>query len=182
MKILTTALSNAFLIQPSIHWDERGYFYESYNQKEFYELTGIDAKFVQDNFSKSKKGVLRGLHYQLPPVAQGKLIRVIQGAIFDVIVDIRQSSSTFGQWESFVLSQENQLQVWIPPGFAHGYFVLTENAEVFYKTTAYYTPSAARCIIWNDSDINIQWPVEQPPLTSLQDKCGQKLKNSELFF
>ena len=168
MKITPTKIFGLFLIEPTLFKDERGFFYESFNQKEFFEKTGIDTHFVQDNHSHSVQGVLRGLHYQVEQ-PQGKLIRVGSGNIFDVAVDLRQGSPTFGKWEGIELSKENRLQLWIPPGFAHGFLVLSESADVLYKTTDYYAPQHERTILWNDPKLEIEWPLEM----------GQEIKLSE---
>ena len=165
MKVTPLAIPDVLLIEPKVFGDERGFFFESFNQQAFNEATGTRHQFVQDNHSRSGRGVLRGLHYQLPPHAQGKLVRVLQGAVFDVAVDIRKNSPTFGQWISAELSADNHHQLWIPPGFAHGFLVLSETAEFLYKTTDYYAPEHERCIAWNDCHLNIDWPY---PTSSLQ--------------
>lgn len=172
MKATPLAIPDVLLIEPKIFGDERGFFYESFNQREFNEATGLDVQFVQDNHSKSTKNVLRGLHYQLPPKAQGKLVRVIAGEVFDVAVDIRKGSPTFGKWVGEVLSAENKRQLWIPAGLAHGFLVLSESAEFLYKTTDYYSPERERCILWNDPDLNITWPLDGEPVLSGKDKAG----------
>ena len=154
-------------------------FFESFNQNNFEELAGIASTFVQDNHSKSTKGVLRGLHYQLQPKAQGKLIRAIQGEIFDVVVDIRKDSPTFGQWHGEVLSADNKKQLWIPLGFAHGFLTLSETAEVLYKSTDFYAPEFERCIAWNDTEIGIEWPIQNAPLLSGKDQAGVSLYDVE---
>lgn len=159
--------------------DERGFFFESFNQKFFEEATGLQRQFVQDNHSKSQKGVLRGLHYQLPPKAQGKLIRVVQGEVFDVTVDIRKASPTFGKWVGVILSGENKKQLWIPEGFAHGYLTLSDTAEFLYKTTDFYSSELERCIAWNDPALNIDWPLgklQGRPLLSTKDQAGTPLR------
>ena len=158
MNVIPTAIPDVLIIEPKVFGDERGFFYESFNQKVFNEATGLDVQFVQDNHSRSRKGVLRGLHYQLPPHAQGKLVRCVRGAVFDVAVDIRKSSPTFGKWVGVELSEANHRQLWIPPGFAHGFLTLSETADFLYKTTDYYTPTAERSIAWNDPEIGIAWP------------------------
>lgn len=152
--------------------DERGFFYESFNKRELAEALNLTKEFVQDNHSKSTKGVLRGLHYQESPMAQGKLVRVVQGEIFDVSVDIRRSSPTFGQWVGAILSAENKLQLWIPEGFAHGFYVLSDQAECVYKTTNYYSPSHERGIAWNDLKLGIAWPLRGQPIVSAKDKIA----------
>ena len=169
MKVTPLAIPDVLLIEPRVFGDERGFFYESFNQQRFNEVTGLDLQFVQDNHSKSAKGVLRGLHYQLPPKAQGKLVRVVAGEVFDVAVDIRKASPTFGKWVGVTLSGDNKRQLWIPPGLAHGFLVLSESAEFLYKTTDYYAPELERGIIWNDPDLAIRWPIEGEPLLSGKD-------------
>ena len=159
MKVIETKIPGLLIIEPRVFGDERGFFFESYNEKAFNEATGIAPRFVQDNHSKSVKGVLRGLHYQLPPRAQGKLVRVVQGEVFDVAVDIRKGSPTYGQWVGEVLSADNKKQLWIPPGFAHGFFTLSDTAEFLYKTTDYWSPEHEQAIIWNDPTLNIEWPL-----------------------
>jgi dTDP-4-dehydrorhamnose 3,5-epimerase len=161
MEFKRLAIPDVWLIQPKVFGDDRGFFYESFSARAFQEATGLAPTFVQDNHSKSASGVLRGLHYQLPPHAQGKLVRVTQGAVFDVAVDIRQSSPTFGHWVGEVLSAENHCQMWIPPGFAHGFLVLSKTAECLYKTTDYYDPKSEVCLSWCDPTLGIQWPI--PP-------------------
>jgi dTDP-4-dehydrorhamnose 3,5-epimerase len=159
MKVTPLAISDVLLIEPKVFGDDRGFFFESFNQQVFNEATGLDANFVQDNHSKSAKNVLRGLHYQLPPKAQGKLVRVVAGEVFDVAVDIRKGSPTFGQWVGQVLSAENKLQMWVPAGLAHGFLVLSDSAEFLYKTTEYYAPAYERSIAWNDLALAIDWPL-----------------------
>jgi dTDP-4-dehydrorhamnose 3,5-epimerase len=159
MKVTPLAISDVLLIEPKVFGDDRGFFFESFNQQAFNEATGLDANFVQDNHSKSAKNVLRGLHYQLPPKAQGKLVRVVAGEVFDVAVDIRKGSPTFGQWVGQVLSAENKLQMWVPAGLAHGFLVLSSSAEFLYKTTDYYAPAYERSIAWNDPALAINWPL-----------------------
>jgi len=176
MKVTDTKIPDVKLIELTVFEDERGFFFESFNQKKFEEAIGRSITFVQDNHSKSIKGVLRGLHYQLPPHAQGKLVRVVRGEVFDVAVDIRKSSSTFGQWISEILSEENKKQLWIPEGFAHGFLTLSETAEFLYRTTAYYSPTSERSIQWNDPSIQIIWPIPIPPQLSDKDQ-----KNSIRF-
>jgi len=169
MKVTPLAIPDVLLIEPTIYEDERGYFFESYNQQQFEELTGLQPKFVQDNHSKSTKGILRGLHYQQPPKAQDKLIRVVQGEVFDVAVDIRKNSPTYQQWVAEILSEKNKKQLWIPKGFAHGFLTLTETAEFLYKTTDYYAPEAERLIKWNDPKIAVKWPTENQIQLSEKD-------------
>lgn len=181
MKSIALALPEVLLLEPQIFDDDRGRFFESYNRHRFAELAGVDPDFVQDNHSLSLKGVLRGLHYQLPPAAQGKLVRVVVGVIFDVAVDIRQSSPRFGRWAAARLAAADGRQMWIPPGFAHGFLVLSETAEVLYKTTAYYAPEHERCILWSDPDIGIDWPTAAAPLLSPKDAAGSPIAAAEVF-
>ena len=180
MKVAKTAIPEVLIIEPEVYGDSRGVFYESFNQKAFNEAVGLNVAFVQDNHSRSEKGVLRGLHYQIRQ-AQGKLVRVIKGAVFDVAVDIRKSSPTFGRWVGEELSEENRRQVWIPAGFAHGFLVLTDSAEFLYKTTDYYAPEYERSLLWNDPALGIKWPIENEPQLSEKDKLGQFLANAEVF-
>lgn len=181
MKITPLAIPDVLLIEPKIYFDERGFFYESFNQREFSRATGINVSFVQDNHSKSKKNIIRGLHYQINPKAQGKLVRVVHGKIFDVAVDIRKNSNTFGQWVGIELSAENKHQLWIPPGFAHGFLTLSETAECLYKTTDYYSAEHERIISWNDSDLNINWPLQNAPVLSKKDLEIKKFMHAEVF-
>lgn len=176
LEIIGTDLPGVLLLKPKVFADDRGFFFESFNERSFAQAVGQDVAFVQDNHSLSKKSVLRGLHYQLPPAAQAKLIRVVSGEIFDVAVDIRPGSSTFGQWTGQVLSAENRLQMWIPEGFAHGFLVLGEQAEVLYKTNRYYSPQHERTILWNDPDIAVAWPLSESPLLSVKDADAVCLK------
>lgn len=171
MKVTATSIPDVLVIEPQVFGDERGFFFESFNARNFAKATGINANFVQDNHSRSVKNVLRGLHYQIKQ-PQGKLIRVLSGEIFDVAVDIRKNSPTFGKWVGETLSSENKKQLWIPEGFAHGFLVTSEIAEVAYKTTDYWAPEHERCIIWNDPDIGIEWKIEGEPLLSGKDKIG----------
>ncbi len=181
MKATRLAIPEVVLIEPKVFGDARGFFFESFNQKAFNEATGTNHQFVQDNHSRSSKGVLRGLHYQIQQ-PQGKLVRVAQGAVFDVAVDIRKSSPTFGQWVGEVLSADNHRQLWVPPGFAHGFMVLSETAEFLYKTTDYYAPVYERCIAWDDPDLAIDWPnIGMAPLLSAKDFAGRKLSNADCF-
>lgn len=175
------ALPEVVLFTPKVFGDERGFFFESFSEREFVEATGLNYRFVQDNHSKSVKGVLRGLHYQLPPHAQGKLVRVVQGAVFDVAVDIRKSSPNFGKWVGAMLSAENKQQLWIPPGFAHGFVTLTDTAEFLYKTTDFYAPQSERCIAWDESSIGVDWHYAQTPQLSAKDLQGAALANAEVF-
>ena len=182
MELIPTALEGVAIIEPKVFGDARGFFYESFNERRFLELAGLDAstRFVQDNHSKSAHKVLRGLHYQIQQ-AQGKLVRVIAGEVFDVAVDIRKSSPTFGKWIGVTLSAENRRQIWIPPGFAHGFVVMSESAEFLYKTTDYWAPQHERCLAWNDPAIGIEWPFEGEPVMSDKDKQGKTLKDAEVF-
>ncbi len=180
MKVIATAIPDVLIIEPQIYGDERGFFYESFNARRFAELTGIQTNFVQDNHSKSAKNVLRGLHYQIQQ-PQGKLVRVIAGEVFDVAVDIRKSSPSFGQWVGVSLSAENKRQLWIPEGFAHGFIVTSDSAEFLYKTTDYWAPEHERCIIWNDTTIGIEWPLEVEPGLSAKDQEGKRLTDAEVF-
>ena len=175
MKATPLKIPDVILIEPKVFGDERGYFFESFNQAAFNQAIGYEVQFVQANHSKSQKGVLRGLHYQLPPKAQGKLVRVVQGEVFDVTVDIRKDSPTFGQWVGEILSAENKRQLWIPAGFAHGFITLSETAEFLYKTTDYYAPEYERCIAWDDPEIGINWPLDQTPVLSNKDLRGSSL-------
>jgi len=177
MNVTKTSIPGVLLIEPNIFSDKRGFFFESFNQKKFNEAIGQEVVFVQDNHSKSTKNVLRGLHFQLPPHEQGKLIRVVHGEVFDVAVDIRKGSKTIGQWVGETLSAENKKQLWIPPGLAHGFLTLSETAEVLYKTTDYYEPSYERCVVWNDEQLDIRWPLADQPLLSVKDASGSSLSN-----
>ncbi|EFA5034840.1 TPA: dTDP-4-dehydrorhamnose 3,5-epimerase [Escherichia coli] len=170
MNVIKTEIPDVLIFEPKVFGDERGFFFESFNQKVFEEAVGRKVEFVQDNHSKSSKGVLRGLHYQLEPYAQGKLVRCVVGEVFDVAVDIRKSSPTFGKWVGVNLSAENKRQLWIPEGFAHGFLVLSETAEFVYKTTNYYYSESDRGIIWNDPMLKIQWPLEVEPILSEKDQ------------
>jgi dTDP-4-dehydrorhamnose 3,5-epimerase len=171
MKVIQTAIPSLLILEPKVFGDDRGFFFESFNRNAFRQATGIDAEFVQDNHSRSEKDVLRGLHYQVAPREQGKLVRVVHGAVFDVAVDIRKESPTFGRWVGETLSAENKKQVWIPPGFAHGFLTLTDSAEFLYKTTDYYAPDHERCIAWDDPKIGIKWPLtETDPIISEKDR------------
>ena len=182
MKATKTSLDWVLQLTPKVFEDERGFFFESFNAKVFDQVTEHAVHFVQDNHSKSNCGVLRGLHYQVPPKAQGKLVRVVQGSVFDVAVDLRRGSLTLGQWYAEVLSAENHLQVWIPAGFAHGFLTLSDPAEVLYKTTATYAPECERCIVWNDPDLAIAWPeLGFSPQLSEKDLQGVLFREAELF-
>ena len=185
MELIPTALQGVAILEPKVFGDARGFFYESFNEKRFLELAGLDAStpgvhFVQDNHSKSANKVLRGLHYQIQQ-AQGKLVRVIAGEVFDVAVDIRKSSPTFGKWVGVTLSAENKRQLWIPAGFAHGFVVTSESAEFLYKTTDYWAPQYERCIAWNDPAISIEWPITGDPVMSDKDRLGKPLLEAEVF-
>ena len=179
MKVIRTRLPDVLLLEPRVFGDARGFFFESWNEREF-EHAGLRARFVQDNHSRSEKGVLRGLHYQIRQ-PQGKLIRVVAGEIFDVAVDIRSSSPTFGRWEGVRLSAESRKLLWVPIGFAHGFCVLSEFAEVLYKTTDFYAPEYERCILWNDPELHIDWPLSDAPTLSAKDAAGVRLRDAEVF-
>lgn len=181
MLIEQTDLDSLLVLTPRYFRDERGFFVESYNKRLFAEATGADFEFVQDNHSRSTRGVLRGLHYQLPPHAQGKLVRVVDGEIFDVAVDLRRGSPSFGRWFGTVLSASKGNQLWIPPGFAHGFLTLSETADVLYKASDYYAPQCERAIAWNDPAIAIQWPLDGPPLLSEKDASAGPLAQAETF-
>lgn len=181
MKVTPTSIPDVLLVEPKVFGDARGFFFESYNRQLFKAATGLDIDFVQDNHSKSAKNVLRGLHYQLPPKAQGKLVRVVQGEVFDVAVDIRRSSPTFGHWTGEVLSADNKRQLWIPPGFAHGFLTLSDTAEFLYKTTDYYAPEYEHCIRWDDPTLGIEWPVQVTPLVSTKDATGNAFATTPVF-
>jgi dTDP-4-dehydrorhamnose 3,5-epimerase len=180
MKVTQTTIPEVVVIEPNVFGDERGFFFESFNAKTFSELTGVNADFVQDNHSRSAKNVLRGLHYQIKQ-SQGKLVRVTAGEVFDVAVDLRKSSPTFGQWVGEYLSAQNKKQLWVPEGFAHGFVVLSDNAEFLYKTTDYYAPEFERCICWDDPDLDIGWPEGINPLLSVKDAKGAGFSNAEVF-
>jgi dTDP-4-dehydrorhamnose 3,5-epimerase len=176
-----TALPEVLVLTPRLFRDERGFFSESYNKRAFAEAVGADVEFVQDNHSRSTRGVLRGLHYQLPPRAQGKLVRVVDGEIFDVAVDLRSSSATCGRWFGATLSADKGNQMWIPPGFAHGFLTLSATADVLYKASDYYAPDRERTIAWDDPDIGIDWPLSAPPLLSAKDSDAPTLAQAETF-
>ena len=180
MKVTPGALPEVLVIEPRVFGDDRGFFLESYNQRAFLEATGIAAEFVQDNHSRSARNVLRGLHYQLKQ-AQGKLVRVVAGEVFDVAVDMRRSSPRFGRWMGLHLSAENKRILWVPAGFAHGFLALSESTEVLYKTTDYYAPEHERCVLWNDPDIGVDWPLNGAPLVSDKDSRGVRLAEAETF-
>ena len=175
MKATSTAIPDVLILEPRVFRDSRGFFFESFNQRDFNAATGTDFTFVQDNHSRSSKGVLRGLHYQVTQ-PQGKLVRVVRGAVFDVTVDIRPASPTFGHWAGLELNEDDHRQLWIPPGFAHGFLVLSESADVLYKTTEYYLPTDEACLAWDDPGIGIQWPLRAPPILSSRDRQGRRLK------
>ncbi len=179
MKVIPTAIKDVKILQPKIYEDDRGFFFESYNQKLLLQEAGIKQNFVQDNHSRSVKNVLRGLHYQLQQ-PQGKLVRVVAGEVFDVAVDLRKTSPTFGQWVGVPLSAMNHSMLWIPPGFAHGFLALTDNAEVLYKATDFYDPNSEYCLRWDDPDLAIDWPLKQPLLSS-KDRAGKSLKEVPYF-
>lgn len=180
MKVIPTEISEVYLIEPQVFADSRGFFLESYNEQKFTDKLGISLNFVQDNHSASQQNVLRGLHYQIIQ-PQGKLVRAVVGKVFDVAVDIRRSSPTCGKWVGYELSAENKRQLWIPPGFAHGFLVLSETAEVLYKATDYYYPQGDRTIMWNDPDIGINWPIKQQPILSDKDSNAQALSSAEIY-
>ncbi|WP_104098313.1 dTDP-4-dehydrorhamnose 3,5-epimerase [Stutzerimonas kunmingensis] len=180
MKVVETSIPDVLIIEPKVFGDERGFFYESFNAAAFEAATGLKRQFVQDNHSKSQRGVLRGLHYQIQQ-PQGKLVRVVAGEVFDVAVDLRKSSPSFGRWVGTRLSAQNQRQLWIPEGFAHGFVVLSESAEFLYKTTDYYAPEHERSLLWNDPALGIQWPIDEPPQLSAKDQAGKPLSETELF-
>jgi dTDP-4-dehydrorhamnose 3,5-epimerase len=180
VKVTPTAIADVLVIEPQVFGDSRGFFFESFNQRAFNAATGVEHSFVQDNHSRSAKGVLRGLHYQLGQ-PQGKLVRVARGAVFDVAVDIRPDSPTFGQWAGLELSESNNLQLWIPPGLAHGFLVLSDSADFLYKTTDYYAPKHERCIAWDDPTLAIRWPLDgTAPTLSAKDGAGQAFKAADL--
>ncbi len=181
MKVTDTKIPDVKIIEPTVFEDQRGFFFESFNHKKFEEAIGYSVTFVQDNHSKSSKGVLRGLHYQLRPHAQKKLVRVVQGEVFDVAVDIRKSSPTFGQWVGETLSAGNKKQLWMPEGFAHGFLTLSDTAEFLYKTTDYYSPKSERSIRWDDPAVSVDWFNGISPLVSSKDKTAQAFVNAEVF-
>ncbi|WP_175907586.1 MULTISPECIES: dTDP-4-dehydrorhamnose 3,5-epimerase [Burkholderia] len=180
IQVTATALPEVKVIEPKVFGDARGYFYESFNAREFAEQVGLGIVFVQDNHSRSSKGVLRGLHYQVRH-AQGKLVRVVEGEVFDVAVDIRKRSPNFGKWVGLVLSAENHRQLWIPPGFAHGFVVLSDAAQFLYKTTDYWFPEHERCIVWDDPEIGIEWPIDAAPILAPKDAAGKRLSEAEVY-
>lgn len=180
MRFVPTAIPDVIVLEPTVFVDERGYFFESFNLRAFELATGLRPDFVQDNHSKSTRNILRGLHYQIRQ-PQGKLVRVVQGEVFDVAVDIRKGSKTFGHWIGVRLSAENKKQLWIPEGFAHGFLVVSESAECIYKTTDYYSPENERCIAWNDPKLNIDWQIDCAPVVSIKDAQGVFFENAEVF-
>ena len=180
MKVISTKIPDVLILEPLVFQDERGFFLETWNANKFENEVKVDTQFVQDNHSRSARSVLRGLHYQIIR-PQGKLVRVARGRIFDVAVDLRKSRPTFGRWVSHELSEDNHRQLWVPPGFAHGFLVLSEIADVLYKTTDYYAPKSERCLIWNDPQIAIDWPLNHEPLLSAKDRSGTAFGNAEVF-
>ena len=182
MHVVETALREVLILEPRVFEDARGFFFESFNHKNFNQATGLDVKFVQDNHSRSVKDVLRGLHYQIRQ-PQGKLVRVVRGQVFDVAVDIRRSSPSFGQWVGVELTEDNYRQLWVPPGFAHGFYVLSDTADFLYKTTDYYLPDLERSLLWNDPTVAVSWPIQADvsPIVSAKDKIAPKLTDAELF-
>lgn len=180
MKALATAIPDVLILEPKVFGDERGFFLESFNQRVFEDLTGLKRAFVQDNHSRSARNVLRGIHYQIRQ-AQGKLVRVVSGEVYDVAVDLRKSSPSFGKWVGVHLSAENHRMLWVPEGFGHAFCVLSETADFLYKTTDYYAPAYDRCIIWNDPDLGIDWPVSSEPALSDKDRRGARFRDAEVF-
>lgn len=180
MEIITTDIPGVLILKPRVFGDERGFFMESFNRRSWLAATGLDCDFVQDNHSRSTRGVLRGLHYQISQ-PQGKLVRVVSGEVFDVAVDLRRSSPTFGAWAGVRLSGENRLQFWVPPGFAHGFMVLSETADFLYKATDYYAPEHERSIIWNDADLGIEWPRGYSPELSDKDRAAPRFRDAEVY-
>jgi len=180
MKVTPTAIPEVLLVEPRVFGDARGFFFESFNQRAFQEASGLHVEFVQDNHSRSSQGVLRGLHYQIEQ-PQGKLVRVVRGRVFDVAVDLRRSAATFGRWVGLELSEDSHQQLWIPPGFAHGFMVLSESADFLYKTTHYYAPEHERCVAWNDPQLGIEWPTRVAPRLSAKDAAGQPFEQAEYF-
>lgn len=181
MEAARLAIPEVVLLSPKVFGDDRGFFFESFNQQKFEQLTGVHRRFVQDNHSRSQRGVLRGIHYQLPPKAQGKLVRVVSGEVFDVAVDLRRSSPSFGRWVGARLSAENKQMLWIPEGFGHGFVTLSDSAEFLYKTTDFYAPESERCIAWDDPAIGIDWQFSSAPLLSGKDRQGASLSAAEVF-
>lgn len=180
MNVIATELPEVLILEPRVFGDDRGFFYESFNEKKFRELTGVDAAFVQDNHSMSARNVLRGLHYQIQQT-QGKLVRATAGEVYDVVVDLRKSSPRFGKWVGLTLSADNKRMLWVPPGFAHGFVVTSERAEFLYKTTDYWAPEHERCLMWNDPTVGVQWPAKLTPILSGKDQQGKSLHEAEVF-
>jgi dTDP-4-dehydrorhamnose 3,5-epimerase len=180
MNVIRTEIPDVLLLEPRVFADERGFFLESWNARKFNDAVGSDVQFVQDNHSRSSCGVLRGMHYQIRQ-PQGKLVRVVRGRVFDVAVDLRRSSATFGRWVGFELSEDNFRQLWVPAGFAHGYLVLSDSADFLYKTTDFYAPAHERCLIWNDPEVKIDWPLDREPLLHPKDRLGLPLGKAEVF-
>jgi dTDP-4-dehydrorhamnose 3,5-epimerase len=180
LKVTPTSIPSVLIIEPKVFGDDRGFFFESFNQRAFNRATGLDVNFVQDNHSRSSKGVLRGLHYQIQQ-PQGKLVRVVRGSVFDVTVDLRKSSPSFGQWVGMELTEDNHCQLWIPPGFAHGFYVLSDSADFLYKTTDYYAPEFECSLVWNDPTIGIVWPIDTQPIISAKDAQGMSLADAAVF-
>jgi dTDP-4-dehydrorhamnose 3,5-epimerase len=180
MKAIRTSIPDVLIFEPQVFGDERGFLLESWNAERYRKAMGFDVEFVQDNHSRSRRGVLRGLHYQIEQ-PQGKLVRVAAGRVFDAAVDLRKSSPTFGRWTGAELSGDNHRQLWIPAGFAHGFLVLSDSADFLYKTTGYYAPEHERCVAWNDPAIGIDWPIEMEPTLSAKDKAGVPLRDAEVF-
>jgi len=180
MNIIKTEIPDVLIIEPKVFGDARGFFYESFNARTFTATTGLSPTFVQDNHSRSAKNVLRGLHYQIKQ-PQGKLVRVVAGEVFDVAVDLRKNSPTFGKWAGSTLSAENKRMLWVPEGFAHGFLVLSDSADFLYKTTDYYAPEHERCVVWNDPDIGIRWPLGGEPILAAKDLAGKLLQDAEIF-
>ena len=178
--VTPTAIPDVLVLEPKVFGDSRGFFFESFNARDFAQATGVDLQFVQDNHSKSAKGVLRGMHYQIQH-PQGKLVRVVQGSVFDAVVDLRRTSPTFGKWVGTVLSAENHRQLWVPPGFAHGFVVLSESAEFLYKTTDYWYPEHERSLLWNDPAVGIEWPIDSEPQLAAKDQAAKLLAQAETF-
>ena len=180
MKVIPTKIKDVLIVEPQVYGDDRGFFLESFNAQKFASATGITLNFIQDNHSRSSKNVLRGLHYQIKQ-PQGKLVRVVVGEVLDVAVDIRQSSATFGQWVSCLLSAENKRQFWVPPGFAHGFITISDSADFLYKTTSYYAPEYERSLLWNDPELAIDWQLKDNPTLSAKDQAAPTLKKADLF-
>ena len=180
MNVIKSEIPDVLILEPKVFGDDRGFFFESFNERTFAGKTGVSARFVQDNHSRSARNVLRGLHYQIQQ-PQGKLVRVTAGEIYDVAVDIRRSSPAFGKWAAVVLSASNRKMCWVPPGFAHGFLVVSDHAEVQYKTTDYWAPQHERCILWNDRDLAISWPLKGEPILSQKDRAGLPFKQAEAF-